>query len=73
MSALTFPNFTGVSVSVLAYFFLSNDYFITFMANSLSLSSGLLSPILFIGAIALALGLIARAFVGEILESRTEV
>ena len=31
MSALTFSNFTAVSVSFLAYFFLSNDYFISYI------------------------------------------
>ena len=72
MPALTFSNFTAVSVSVLAYFFLSNDYFTSYMANSLSQSIGFLSPILLIGVFALALGLLARAFVHEILADRIE-
>ena len=72
MPALTFSNFTAVSVSFLAYFFLSNDYFFSFMASSLSRSTGFLSPVFLIGAFALALGLLARAFVHEILADRIE-
>jgi hypothetical protein len=72
MSALTFSNFTAISVSLLAYFFLSNDYFISYMARSLSQSSGFLNPIFLIGGFALALGLIARAFVHEILADSIE-
>jgi hypothetical protein len=72
MSTLTFSNFTAVSVSLLAYFFLSNDYFISYMAKSLTQGSGFLSPIFLIGGFALALGLLARAFVHEILADSIE-
>jgi hypothetical protein len=72
MSALTFQNFSAVSVSILAYFFLSSDHFVSNMVGSLSRSSGSPNSVLLISGIASVFGLLARKFVSEILANRIE-
>ena len=72
MSALKFSYFAAVSVSFLAYFFLTNDYYVSDWANSLTRTAGTLGPVIFIGSIASIFGLIARQFVREILSDRAE-